>query len=215
MRDDALLTAALAPVHSALQIGMYQVIYLNRSAEEAFKPLAAFKPYVPFRDASCGVSTFHLTVFDVIKAGERSMLACSAAGRPGAGRGEMGTPGAAVYRAHIAGLAGASLMERGASGCGRQGAGVLQRSHSAPTPVQPQECHRPPAPAAPTLSLILYECSRVQLPMHGKRYHLKQAVRSAGAGCSDVRASTDACAVARGRGWGGGSTGAGSGASNL
>lgn len=43
------------------------MVFLNRSAEEAFKPLMAYKPYVPFRDASCGVSTFHLTVFDVIK----------------------------------------------------------------------------------------------------------------------------------------------------
>jgi hypothetical protein len=49
------------------QMGIFQVIYLNRSAEEAFKPLSAFKPFVPFRDASCGVSTFHLTVLDVIK----------------------------------------------------------------------------------------------------------------------------------------------------
>ncbi len=51
----------------ALQVGIFQVIYLNRSAEQAFQPLQAFKPYVPFRDASCGISTFHLTVFDVIK----------------------------------------------------------------------------------------------------------------------------------------------------
>lgn len=49
------------------QVGIYQVIYMNKTAEEAYKPLLAFKPYVPFRDASCGVSTFHLTVFDCIK----------------------------------------------------------------------------------------------------------------------------------------------------
>jgi len=53
--------------NAAVLVGIYQVIFLNRSAEEAFKPLQAYKPYVPFRDASCGVSTFHLTVFDVIK----------------------------------------------------------------------------------------------------------------------------------------------------
>ncbi len=46
------------------------MLFLNRTAEEAYKPLLAFKPYVPFRDASCGVSTFHLTVFDVIKVGQ-------------------------------------------------------------------------------------------------------------------------------------------------
>ena len=61
------------------QVGIYQVLYLNRTAEEAYKPLLAFKPYAPFRDASCGVSTFHLTVFDVIKvggAGAASAFAC-------------------------------------------------------------------------------------------------------------------------------------------
>lgn len=50
-----------------VQVGIFQVIYLNRSAEEAYKPIMPFKPFVPFRDASCGVSTFHLTVFDVVK----------------------------------------------------------------------------------------------------------------------------------------------------
>lgn len=46
---------------------MFQVIYLNRTADEAFKPLQVLKPYVPFRDASCGVSTFHLTVLDCLR----------------------------------------------------------------------------------------------------------------------------------------------------
>jgi cell division cycle 14 len=43
------------------------VLILGRSPEEASQVVAPYKPYVPFRDASCGVSTFHLTVFDVIK----------------------------------------------------------------------------------------------------------------------------------------------------
>lgn len=53
--------------NAAVLVGIYQILFLNRSAEEAYKPLAAYKPYVPFRDASCGVSTFHLTVFDCMK----------------------------------------------------------------------------------------------------------------------------------------------------
>ncbi len=55
------------------QVGMYQVIYLNRSADDAYKALLQFKPFVPFRDASCGVSSFHLTVLDCLKV--RSLLA--------------------------------------------------------------------------------------------------------------------------------------------
>ena len=46
---------------------MYQILYLGRSADEAYKPLVPFKPFVPFRDASCGVSSFHLTVLDCLK----------------------------------------------------------------------------------------------------------------------------------------------------
>mmetsp|Transcript_4965 Transcript_4965/g.10684 ORF Transcript_4965/g.10684 Transcript_4965/m.10684 type:complete len:710 (+) Transcript_4965:238-2367(+) len=53
--------------NAAVLIGIYQVLFLNRSTEEAYKPLVAFKPFVPFRDASCGVSTFHLTVLDCVK----------------------------------------------------------------------------------------------------------------------------------------------------
>ena len=49
---------------------MYQIIYLGKSADEAYKPLVAFKPFVPFRDASCGVSSFHLTVLDCLKVTE-------------------------------------------------------------------------------------------------------------------------------------------------
>ncbi len=53
--------------YGLLQVGIFQVLYLNRTAEDAFKPLQGFKPFVPFRDASCGVSTFHLTVLDCLK----------------------------------------------------------------------------------------------------------------------------------------------------
>lgn len=50
-----------------LQVGIYQVLYLNRSPEEAYAPLAPKGPYMPFRDASCGIPTFNLQPIDCIK----------------------------------------------------------------------------------------------------------------------------------------------------
>ncbi|PNW87019.1 hypothetical protein CHLRE_02g105400v5 [Chlamydomonas reinhardtii] len=58
--------------NAAVLVGIYQVIYMNMTADMAYKPLAALKPYVPFRDASCGVSTFHLTVYDVMRGIQRA-----------------------------------------------------------------------------------------------------------------------------------------------
>ncbi|KAG2484766.1 hypothetical protein HYH03_016420 [Edaphochlamys debaryana] len=58
--------------NAAVLVGIYQVIYLNRTADVAYKPLSVYKPFVPFRDASCGVSTFHLTVYDVIRGIQRA-----------------------------------------------------------------------------------------------------------------------------------------------
>jgi cell division cycle 14 len=72
----ALTWTLLPAVNMHMQMGIFQVIYLNRTADEAFKPLSAFKPFVPFRDASCGVSTFHLTVLDVIKVGPSGEERC-------------------------------------------------------------------------------------------------------------------------------------------
>ncbi|GLC37545.1 hypothetical protein PLESTM_000600700 [Pleodorina starrii] len=58
--------------NAAVLVGIYQVIFLNRTADVAYKPLSVYKPFVPFRDASCGVSTFHLTVYDVIRGIQRA-----------------------------------------------------------------------------------------------------------------------------------------------
>ena len=52
-----------------LQVGIYQVLYLNRSPEEAYAPLAGKGPYIPFRDASCGIPTFNLQPIDCIRVG--------------------------------------------------------------------------------------------------------------------------------------------------
>eukprot|EP00191_Tetraselmis_sp_GSL018_P004509 CAMPEP_0177596176 /NCGR_PEP_ID=MMETSP0419_2-20121207/10863_1 /TAXON_ID=582737 /ORGANISM="Tetraselmis sp., Strain GSL018" /LENGTH=223 /DNA_ID=CAMNT_0019087911 /DNA_START=730 /DNA_END=1401 /DNA_ORIENTATION=+ len=58
--------------NAAVLAGLYQVMILGRSADEAMRPLERFKPFVPFRDASCGVSTFHLTVEDCLKGMQRA-----------------------------------------------------------------------------------------------------------------------------------------------
>lgn len=44
------------------QVGAFQVLLLGRDADTAYAPLAALKPFMPFRDASCGASCFHLQV---------------------------------------------------------------------------------------------------------------------------------------------------------
>jgi hypothetical protein len=49
------------------QVGIYQVLYLNRSPEDAYAPLAPKGPYMPFRDASCGIPTFNLQPIDCIR----------------------------------------------------------------------------------------------------------------------------------------------------
>lgn len=50
-----------------LQVGIYQVLYLNRTPDEAYAPLAPKGPYMPFRDASCGIPTFNLQPIDCIR----------------------------------------------------------------------------------------------------------------------------------------------------
>mmetsp|Transcript_47807 Transcript_47807/g.88970 ORF Transcript_47807/g.88970 Transcript_47807/m.88970 type:complete len:663 (-) Transcript_47807:447-2435(-) len=58
--------------NSATLMGIYCTLYLGWSADEAYKPLMALKPFAPFRDASCGASSFHLTVLDCIRGMEKA-----------------------------------------------------------------------------------------------------------------------------------------------
>jgi len=58
--------------NAAVLAGLYGILYHDLSAEEAYRPLLALKPFVPFRDASCGASTFHLTVLDCLRAVEKA-----------------------------------------------------------------------------------------------------------------------------------------------
>lgn len=58
--------------NAATLMGIYCTLYFGWPADEAYKPLTALKPFAPFRDASCGASTFHLTVLDCIRAMEKA-----------------------------------------------------------------------------------------------------------------------------------------------
>eukprot|EP00118_Oscarella_pearsei_P000213 m.4439 g.4439 ORF g.4439 m.4439 type:complete len:502 (+) comp10733_c0_seq2:52-1557(+) len=52
--------------NAAYLIGAYAVIFLRRSPEDVFRTLTAGQlPYLPFRDASFGSCTFHLSLSDV------------------------------------------------------------------------------------------------------------------------------------------------------
>ena len=51
----------------AAQVGIFQVMLLQRSADRAYSLLQAMEPFLPFRDASMGTSTFDLTVLDCLR----------------------------------------------------------------------------------------------------------------------------------------------------
>ena len=45
-----------------VQVGIFQVVYLGLSAEDAYQKVQQLQPFVPFRDASCGPPSFNLSV---------------------------------------------------------------------------------------------------------------------------------------------------------
>ena len=53
--------------NTAVLLGAYCILYLDRSVDECYKVLSSIKPFAPFRDASCTVTTFNLTVLDCLK----------------------------------------------------------------------------------------------------------------------------------------------------
>jgi cell division cycle 14 len=54
--------------NAACLIGSYAIIFLRKSAEEMYKLLTMGQlPYLPFRDASFGGCTFHLSLLDVFQ----------------------------------------------------------------------------------------------------------------------------------------------------
>ncbi|XP_073990521.1 dual specificity protein phosphatase CDC14C-like isoform X2 [Rhodnius prolixus] len=57
-------------VNAAYLIASYAILYLKKTPEEAFKALVEGlqPPFIPFRDASSGVSVFHVTLLDCLQA---------------------------------------------------------------------------------------------------------------------------------------------------
>lgn len=55
--------------NAACLVGAYEIIFLKKTPEEAYRPLqaAASSPFLPFRDASFGLSSYNLTVLDVLQ----------------------------------------------------------------------------------------------------------------------------------------------------
>lgn len=61
--------------NAAYLIGAFSVLYLNRSAETAYRPIAAVAAgFHPFRDASYGPCAFKLTVLDCLRGVHQAML---------------------------------------------------------------------------------------------------------------------------------------------
>mmetsp|Transcript_147062 Transcript_147062/g.271396 ORF Transcript_147062/g.271396 Transcript_147062/m.271396 type:complete len:444 (-) Transcript_147062:129-1460(-) len=60
--------------NAAFLICAYQVIAQGKCAELAYEPFCGiYPPFLPFRDATCGVCTFHLTIVDCLKGLEKSI----------------------------------------------------------------------------------------------------------------------------------------------
>mmetsp|Transcript_16258 Transcript_16258/g.26820 ORF Transcript_16258/g.26820 Transcript_16258/m.26820 type:complete len:540 (+) Transcript_16258:141-1760(+) len=54
--------------NGAFLISAYSIIYLNRTPEEAYRPLlGVYPPFIPFRDASFGICTYNLTILDCLQ----------------------------------------------------------------------------------------------------------------------------------------------------
>jgi cell division cycle 14 len=54
--------------NAATLICAYQVVVLGKSAEMAYEPFTGiYPPFLPFRDATCGLCSFQLTILDCIK----------------------------------------------------------------------------------------------------------------------------------------------------
>ena len=52
--------------NAAALVGIFGVLHLGMTPEEAYAPLRPLEPFVGFRDASCGVPTYQLPVQQVI-----------------------------------------------------------------------------------------------------------------------------------------------------
>ncbi|VUZ42601.1 unnamed protein product [Hymenolepis diminuta] len=65
----------LKRTNAAFLVGCYQIIYLNRTTEEAYKNLLIdkFRTFIPFRDASSGPSYYDLNMPDCLRAVQKAV----------------------------------------------------------------------------------------------------------------------------------------------
>lgn len=54
--------------NAAVLLGAYLVLFEDWDPEVAYGPLALFESYLPFRDPTCGISTYHLSILDCLRA---------------------------------------------------------------------------------------------------------------------------------------------------
>mmetsp|Transcript_24348 Transcript_24348/g.57697 ORF Transcript_24348/g.57697 Transcript_24348/m.57697 type:complete len:452 (+) Transcript_24348:108-1463(+) len=60
--------------NAATLISAFQVIVLGKPADEAYKPFQSVYPaFLPYRDATCGICTYSLTVLDCVKGMEKAI----------------------------------------------------------------------------------------------------------------------------------------------
>mmetsp|Transcript_1277 Transcript_1277/g.1725 ORF Transcript_1277/g.1725 Transcript_1277/m.1725 type:complete len:444 (+) Transcript_1277:93-1424(+) len=59
--------------NSACLVAAYMIIYEGLTADEAYEPLRAYEPYIPFRDASQGICSYRLGVHHVCQAFEKAL----------------------------------------------------------------------------------------------------------------------------------------------
>ncbi|XP_069692889.1 dual specificity protein phosphatase CDC14C-like isoform X1 [Periplaneta americana] len=62
-------------VNAAFLIASYVIIYLKKTPEEAYRPLigGTNPPFLPFRDASFGMSVYHITLMDCLHAVHKAL----------------------------------------------------------------------------------------------------------------------------------------------
>ena len=59
-----------------MQVGMFQVLLLQRTPQRAYSLLQPLEPFTPFRDPSMGSSLFDLTVYHCIAVSSLQPLMC-------------------------------------------------------------------------------------------------------------------------------------------
>uniref|UniRef100_A0A0G4G842 protein-tyrosine-phosphatase n=1 Tax=Chromera velia CCMP2878 TaxID=1169474 RepID=A0A0G4G842_9ALVE len=54
--------------NAAYLVGAFQIVVLNKPADDAYRPFVGiYPPFLPFRDATYGICTYHCTIHDCLK----------------------------------------------------------------------------------------------------------------------------------------------------